>query len=175
MMAYPIFSRRPMIFIGCLAIALFLEYLAAALAYYTLGAVYKGLMLFVMSLLNLLPLLFYLLRQRLLAWGMLLCLLGALVPYQLILGWRWWSLHQEAVQLVPYIYQVKVDTGAYPADLSGYAYGNPALKAALNYRVDNDCNGFDLWYSVGNPGTAHHYSSLYCPTYTYRGWFYIDD
>ncbi len=161
-------------FIIALLIAAGLELLAASLAYYTIGAVVSSL-LFIMVGFNVVPLMFHFLKQRWLAIVAALVIFGFLVPYQVVLGHRWWALQQEANQLVPYIYQTRVETGDYPTDLSGYEHLYPNLETHINYEIFDDCEGFAVWYFVSTPNTSHLYHTRQCENEQYAGWFYSDD
>ena len=62
-----------------------------------------------------------------------------------------------------------MQTGAYPPDLSGYTFANPALQPYFHeYQPDAHGTGFVLSYYVGTPSTSHTFSSE-------DGWSYYPD
>ena len=161
------------LFAGLLIFAILLELLSARLAYFTVGAVFSSTIFLAIGL-NVIPPMFFILQRRALALALVIVLVMIIVPYQMLLGYRWWQLQHETASLIPYIYQTRLETGAYPVDLAGYTYRNPALKPYIHYRADAACGGFCLSYHVGTPNTSHHYQPQGYDGQAI-GWFYMDD
>ena len=155
------------LFLFLMAILVPLELLCTALAYHTLGEV-TSVIYFYLVMLNLvcLAVAFY---SRL-AGALLAVLLGlAIIPYQLLLGHRFIKLQHESARIVAYVYEHKLETGDYPADLSGYEFEDPTLQAYIQtYRRDEERGGFALNYRVGTENTSHSYSPRH-------GWGYYPD
>jgi hypothetical protein len=144
-----------------------LELLCAALAYHTLGEITSVIYFLIVSLnIVCIALAFY---SRLAA-GFLAVLLGlAIIPYQLLLGHRFLQLQHEAARIVAYVYEHKVQTGEYPADLTGYEFQDATLQAYIQkYSQDEKSGGFVLYYRVGTESTSHSYSPQH-------GWGYYPD
>lgn len=156
------------LFLLLMAILVPLELLCAALAYHTLGEITSGIYFFLVVGLNLVcvAVAFY---SRL-AGALLAVLLGlAIIPYQLLLGHRFIKLQHESARIVAYVYEHKLQTGDYPADLSRYEFEDPSLQAYIQtYRRDEERGGFALNYRVGTQNTSHSYSPRH-------GWGYYPD
>ncbi len=155
-------------FVALLAVAAVTELAGAWLAYHTLGAVTSS-VLFLAVGLNLVPIILHAARKPSLAVLAALALFVVIVPYQGLLGHRLLALQDEAGKAVSYVYGVRLRTGEYPADLSGYSFNDPGLRPFFQeYRRDPELGGFGLYWYVGTPGTSHSYTPR-------QGWSYYPD
>lgn len=151
-----------------LVVVLPLEIIAAKLAFHTLGEVYQSLYFLVMIVLNL-PFLILAFRSRTLAAIGIAVVALALIPYQFYLGYRLVRMQEETTRIVAYAYEHKASEGAYPADLAGYEFSDPALAAYVQeYFLSEDGADFMVRYRVGTVNTSHWYSSE-------SGWGYYPD
>ena len=151
-----------------MAVLIALEAWAAAQAFHTLSEIDSGAYHLAIGL-NVLPAGWFLLGFRRAGVLAAVLLAATLVPYQAVLGLRSLRLQAEAGRVVAYVYQYKLETGEYPADLSGYRFADTALKGHYHYGVDNPYwGGFIVSYWVGTPCTSH----WYCPG---QGWRYHPD
>jgi hypothetical protein len=138
------------------------EFACARLAYHTIGEITAGTYMMIV-LVNVIPLALVVMAPRVAgAWIILLALL--VIPYQLLLGVRWWRVHSEAQRMVDYLGAQKSATGNYPADLSGYTFRDGGICEFVRYEGD----GLHVWYSVGTPSTSHWYEEG-------EGWLYYPD
>lgn len=94
----------------------------------------------------------------------------AVVPYQAVLTVRLHRVQAEAAHIVTYAYQQRLQTGEFPADLTGYAFQDAAMRPFIQSyeRNETDCGGFCLFYRVGTESTSHSYSPR-------NGWGYYPD
>jgi hypothetical protein len=137
------------------------------LAYHTLGEISRALYWLVVSL-NVPLLLLARWRMRAATVGILVLAL-LVVPYQAALGARLWRVQREAAAIVHHAYQIKLATGAFPDDLSGYVYRDTkAARFITHYGLSEELGGFGLSYRVGTVNTSHTYSPRY-------GWGYYPD
>lgn len=154
------------IFLILLCVLVALELISAALAFETLGEVFRTYYLAAIAL----NILFVFLAFRYLrvatAGAVVLALL--IIPYQFWLGFRLWQLQNEAAAIVTYVYEQRLATEEYPAALDGYSFSNASLASHFRYQVDaSDCE-FRIDYHVGTSNTSHSY----CPAF---GWSYYPD
>ncbi len=155
-------------FVAFMTVSILVELAAAWLAYHTVGAVFSGL-LFMAVAINLLPVVLFVSRRQAMSLVIALILLLAIVPYQAVLGHRMISLQQEASGVVSYAYETKLATGEFPADLSGYKFGDEGLQPFFQeYRRNLESGGFSLFWYIGTPSTSHYYTPLH-------GWGYYPD
>lgn len=94
----------------------------------------------------------------------------AVVPYQAALAVRLHRVQAEAARIVSYAYEQRLRAGAYPVDLTGYAFQDTAMRPFIQgYECnETDCGGFCLFYRVGTESTSHSYSPR-------NGWGYYPD
>jgi len=151
-----------------LILLLIAELLAIAFSYYTLGDITSKLFFFLAVCLNLIPVLMWSLQRSNTALIIATIIAAIIVSYQVILGIRWFRLHQEASQIVAYAHQIKQETGTYPKNLTAYTFQDSGWQTHFNYSTTAACEDFCLRYYIGSPNTGYHYQ----PTH---GWFYEDD
>lgn len=144
-----------------------LDAIAAQLAYHTVGAVASALYWAAIGI-NL-PLFAIALKSRM-ATAIGLVLLGlVLIPYQFALAQRLWRVQVEAARIVASSYEAKINSGAFPTDLSAYSFQDPATRPFIQeYSSDAASGGFHLCYWVGTESTSHCYSPK-------EGWTYYAD
>lgn len=144
-------------FAALLAVAVLVELAAAWLAHRTIGAVTSALLFLAVGL-NLMPIVLHAARRPSLSVLAALAVFVAIVPYQALLGHRLLGLQEEAGKVVSYLYDVRLRTGEYPADLSSYSFHDPGLRPFFQeYRRGADLGGFGLYWYVGTPSTSHFY------------------
>ncbi len=155
-------------FAALLAVAVAAELAGAWLAYHTIGAVASTILFWVVAL-NVVPIVLHAARKPYLAVLAVLALFVVIVPYQALLGHRLLALQDEVGGAVSYLYDARLRTGEYPADLSGYSFHDASLRPYFQeYRRDSDLGGFGLYWYVGAPGTSHSYTPR-------QGWGYYPD
>ncbi len=145
-----------------------LELLCALLAYETLGEITSY--IYFMGIVGLNSL-FIILAFRYRAAAALSAVLLALliIPYQVILGQRLLRVQAEATHIVAFVFEQKVQSGAFPSDLSSYAFHDAEMKAYIkSYQLDEVREQFTVFYRVGTESTSHWYSSQ-------NGWGYYPD
>lgn len=142
----------------------------AVLAYYTIGEIVSG-MYFLLVLMNAIPLGVAFLNRRLAAAGFLL-LAMMIIPYQSVLGVRWWRVHREAQRVVAWAQAQNGKTGAWPTDLSGYTFRDPGTRDFITYWGNPNSGpagqAGTVSYSIGSGSTAHWYEPS-------AGWMYYAD
>lgn len=179
-------ARRRSSFTAAVAVLIPLEVLSAFLASYTLLGVSSALVLLLVWV-NVIPVGLHFLRPRsvqLVSWVLLGGLaLGILLP-QMREGICLLKLKAEAEGIIVYCYDGKLRTGAFPADLSAYAWKHADLRSHFDFyghAADDKftypfkeeppydrSDRFSFRLFVGNEATAYWYSSG-------RGWFVEDD
>ena len=158
-----------LLFALIMAILIPLEVLCAYLAYETIGEIVSKLYFFAVAI-NLVFILVAIRYRAVAALGAVALGL-AIIPYQLVLGHRLLRVQVEAASIVGYVYDEKLQSGEYPADLSEFVFEDPAMERYVQaYRVDDstDWDGFLLSYCVGTESTSHTYSPRH-------GWGYYPD
>lgn len=141
--------------IGCLIV---LEILLARLAFHTLGEI-MSFNYFFLVFLNIIPLIYLLCKKRTgFAYTFLVVIALIIIPYQLYLGGKLILLNEEGGNIIAHLYQEKLETGQYPASLSGYQFSYPHLQNDFGYELENE--NFNLFYSVGDKGTSHYFRSI---------------
>ena len=81
------------------------------------------------------------------------------------------ALHDEARQVVAYLERQRAETGAYPGDLSGYRFSQPALAEYVGYWPDDQPRATTYaldYHPLNGIGVQHRYSPG-------SGWRYNDD
>ncbi len=144
-----------------------LEFVAARLAYETVGAVASAIYWAAIGA-NLLfiPIAF---RSKLLATVGIVLLGLVLIPYQFVLGERLWRVQLEASRIVAFAYETRISTSSFPTSLVEYVFDDPATEPFIQeYRSDAAGKEFILCYSVGTESTSHCYSPQ-------TGWTYYPD
>lgn len=155
-------------FILLLSLLISLEIYAIHLSYENYGW-WMPVYLFGLTLLNIIPILFFIFRKRLVA-NILSILLGLLIiPNQFILQNKYLQLKEEAANITNFVYQKKMETGNFPENIKNYKYRFPELVNQIQYSKDNN-NEFIVLYSVGTTSTSHYFRHS-------RGnyWNYYDD
>lgn len=145
-----------------------LELFCGILAYETLGAVTSQVYLAGTLLFNLA---FIILAFRYRSVAILAVIVFALliIPYQLVLGQRLLRVQAEATRIVAYAYEQKIQTGAFPANLSGYTATDAEMMNYIqNFQLDETGEQFTVHFRVGTENTSHWYSSE-------DGWGYYPD
>jgi hypothetical protein len=159
---------EPLLFALLLGVLIPLELLCALLAYETLGQVTSSIYFIGIVGLNSL---FIILALRYRAAAALSVVLLALliIPYQVVLGQRLLRVQAEATQIVAFVFEQKVQSGAFPSDLSNYTFHDADMKAYIqSYQLDEVRAQFTVFYRVGTESTSHWYSSK-------TGWGYYPD
>ena len=124
---------------------------------------------FGLTLLNIIPLLFFIFKKTTIAYFVTCFIALTIVPNQLYQHERHFKLQEEASNVVNYIYEHKIRTGYLPDDIKKYQYRYRELKDQIEYsKYEN--NKFLVSYSVGTNSTTHYYNNS-------RGnsWEYYDD
>lgn len=154
------------IFLVLLCVLVALELVSAALAFETLGEVFRTYYLAAVALNILFVFLAFRYLRAATAGAVVLALL--IIPYQFWLGFRLWQLQNEAAAIVTHVYEQRLTLQEYPASLDGYTFDNASLASHFRYQTDvQDCE-FHVDYYVGTPNTSHSY----CPSF---GWSYYPD
>ncbi len=160
-------ATEVVLFAGFLVTLILLEAVCALLTYETVGAVVS--VLYWIGIGTNLILLLLAFRSRRAAVAGILLLALVLVPYQFALAGRLWRVQTEASRIVAYAFQTRIAQDAFPADLAGYTFHDPAAKPFIQeYRQASAAGGFVLCYYVGMPSTSHCYSPK-------DGWTYYPD
>jgi hypothetical protein len=161
-------------FLGVASVAMALMIYAAHLAYYTIGLIEEMAYWFAILVPGVsFVILGLFAKTRRLGYVWLLTLAALLVPYQIVLGARWYRLDAEARAIISYLKAYHAKHGAYPADLSGFTSQRPELGREFIYSTSPNGPGipspaFYLGYSIGSETTTHDYTPE-------RGWFYYPD
>ena len=155
------------IFLILLGVLVALELISAALAFETLGEVFRTAYLAAIVL-NVVFVFLAFRHLRTATVGVVVLAL-LIVPYQFWLGYRAWQLQNEAAAVVAHVYEQRLATNEYPATLDGYTFDNASLASHFQYQANgqNNC-AFRVDYYVGTPNTSHSY----CPSF---GWSYYPD
>lgn len=146
-----------------------LEAACVTIAYHTLGEIPRFLYGLIVAAGNL-GILLLAWRNRWAAAFAALLLALAIVPYQTVLAVRLCRVQAEAAHIVAYAYEQRLQAGQFPADLTGYTFGDAAMRPFIQgYQRDAAaCGGFCLFYRVGTESTSHSYSPR-------NGWGYYPD
>ncbi|WP_303316425.1 hypothetical protein Q4Q34_06360 [Flavivirga abyssicola] len=155
-MKYSIKNKNSLviIFICFLSILITLEILSALFAYETIGEVTSGFYV-LMIFLNIIPILLFILKRKLLSFFITIIIGAILIPGQILLGHKLFLLKNESASVVNYIYKYKIRNGKYPVDISEYRYKYPELRNHITYNFkDTD---FSVYYYVSTPNTFHYY------------------
>ena len=153
-------------FIALMALLVSLEIFSALLSYHTDGEVFS-LVLMGATGLNILAILLYILKYRIVAIVLATIIGLGIVPRQLADGYELLLLQQESARIVAHLYEMKIAAGSYPENLAGYSFQHPELRSSIKY-VRNAEEGFALYYNVGS-GTSDYW---YRPG---TGWGYYPD
>jgi len=145
------------------------EIACARLAYWTIGEIASGAMLFAVIVGNVMVIALALVGLPRAA-AVAAVVLGLLViPFQLYLGHRLLSVQKEADAIVAWAQEQKLKTGRYPADLSDYPWRNPSAKTFIqDYSARDNGTTFHLSFFVGTEDTSHWYTPS-------GGWSYYPD
>ena len=144
-----------------------IELACAYLAYETIGEIVSGLY-FIAVIINLVFIVVAIRFPRAAALGAVALAL-AIIPFQLVLGRRLLRVQTEASQIVAYVYEQRLATGEYPADLADYEYRDPTTRKYIQrYAADESVGDFRLAFRVGTKNTSHTYSPDV-------GWSYYPD
>jgi hypothetical protein len=144
-----------------------IELLCAYLAYETIGEVVSVIYFLAVGI-NLVFIVLAVRNRTLAALGAVVLGL-VIIPYQLVLGQRLIRVQAEAANVVSYVYEQRLASGEYPADLSNYEFHDSAMASYVqSYRPDETRGGFVLAYRVGTETTSHTYSPQ-------DGWSYYAD
>lgn len=143
---------------------IFIELICARLAYFTLGEINEILFLFLI-LFQGIVMAAYLLgkRMRPIAWGIASIAL-LIIPYQLMLTTRWFLIQRDITEIIGYIYEQRLETGEYPADLSAYP-NQDMLQSYVRYTRYDEGNDevnqtyFIVSHYIGTETTQHWYDS----------------
>ena len=125
--------------------------------------------LIIITILNVLPILLYIFKKKIIA-NIITLLIGLfIVPYQLFFVVKYIKLKEEAANISNYVYQNKIENFSFPENLNNYKFKFPKLKEDIIYKKEND-NEFIILYSVGTKSTSHYFRHS-------RGyyWDYYDD
>lgn len=142
------------------------EIACAELAWHTIGEVVSSLYV-ILIFFNIIPFLLGFTKFRRLAVGLALLCALLIIPYQVLLGYRWHLLRQETLSIVAHVNQVKKQTGEYPPNLSAYQFLHPRLQHHITYEYYEPTN-YSVYFYIGTPDTSHWYNSN-------SGWGYYPD
>lgn len=143
------------------------EVACAFLAHHTLGKLDSGLYFLLVIVGNAVPLTLIFFHRRA-ALTTVIGLATLIIPYQLLLGVRWWRVHREAERIVRHLYAREAATGQFPADLGGYRFRDAGMADLISYQRDAPRGPFQVVYSIGTPTTSHWYAPA-------DGWSYYPD
>lgn len=133
---------------------LLLELVCISFAWNTAGEVVATLSGMIVLAGNFIVFTSVLLRRRWLTASLLVALLLLTCPYPIWLRIKLGFLESEARQIIAYAEGVRLRTGVYPADLSGYQFRRAWTSSSLNYSP----NGFTVSWWAEQPGVAHWYT-----------------
>lgn len=131
-----------------------LEIVACCYAYYTLGEVKQFFYILIISL-NIIPLLLYLYRIKIISFVIGLIIGLILIPHQILLVVKWFELKKESSMIIEYIYRYQKENGEFPESISDYDFENYQLTDNFSYYIDS--KDFVIQYYIGTKGTTHSY------------------
>jgi len=137
-----------------LAVLVPIEFGCGLLAYHTIGEI-AGWQFRLLLLLNLAFLAAFALGSRRFAILCILVLAVGIVPYSVMLGVRWWLIHQDAVAIVDFAERTRIETGEFPVDLTAYEFRHPSIEGYIHYRHERQT--FQVSYHIGTTSTSHWY------------------
>lgn len=139
------------------------------IAWHAVGAVHAALVLLLILVSNALALATLVALRPRLTRGVLLFIALLFMPYHLYQAALFLMLQHEAHRIVAHMESEFARTGAYPSDLSSYAfaYGFSPERFALG-RGDPMADGYSFRWYVTTPTTSHWYSRS-------GGWGYYPD
>ncbi|WP_298764767.1 hypothetical protein [uncultured Polaribacter sp.] len=133
-----------------------LEIVACYFAYYTLGEVKQMLLIFLFFL-NVIPIILYFLRIKIISLVTAFIIGLFLIPNQFLLLTKWNQLKRESLEIKKYVYQYKKENEKFPENILTYSFKNKNLMANFSYQKSNKEN-FKLQYFIGTKGTTHFYN-----------------
>lgn len=143
---------------------------SAVLAYYTLGATESWYYAAAIVVGNGIVLAVMFAHARLARIAFLL-LAVLIVPYQLLLGVRWWRCHHEAERIIDYATRVHLANADYPVDLSHYVPRDPHAFRFITYNArDRALPGLGcvVYYHLTSRSVSHWWNPR-------DGWRYHPD
>ena len=144
-----------------------LEFVAAILAYWTMGWSSVHLLIGAAILFNSLA------KFKFKFWsGVIVALLFGvfLVGSQSVLGIQWYRIDTEAHRIVEWVRSEEMKNGSAPNDLSAFEFKCSDCEDSISFEKWTDSEGkhWGLSYIVGSDSTYHSYDPVY-------GWVYHDD
>ncbi len=126
-------------------------------------------MLFVfIFLLNIIPVLCYFFRLKIIAYIIALIIGGIVIPYKVVLFIKWSELKKEALEIRKFVYNYKELNKIFPENILEYEFKKQKLAKHFSYRTANQQN-FVLQYYIGTQGTTHYYN------HKFGKWSYYPD
>jgi hypothetical protein len=157
---------RVLLLLGIVALV---EFFCVVLTYETVGEVAaSALFMCVFVPGNLLVLVSSVLRRPRLtiALGIIVALL--IIPLQVWFGARLVMLNIEVKRMVRYVEDGQLQNGAYPADLSQYAFLFESNRDHIQEYKPNSMHGYNIRWYISTPTTSHWYNPV-------EGWCYYPD
>lgn len=123
-----------------------------------------------MILLNLIPIILYLFKKKIIAILLVIILGIYIIPRQFLLTYELLNLKEEAANMVNYSYRYKLSTGKFPENINNYIFTHKKLKDKIKYTKYKD-DTFMVEYFVGTENTDHFYQH----SDPDGKWYYNDD
>ena len=136
-------------------ILLILECIACYYSYYTFGEVKQFFLWFVL-LLNIIPIILYFLKFKIISISIALIIAFFIIPKQVLLLVKWSDLKKESIEINKHIYRYKELNDRFPDNILAYEFKNKKLAKYFSYRNKGKRN-FGLYYYIGTKGTSHYY------------------
>ncbi len=156
------------VFMVLLLTMVMIEIYCAKLSYENYGW-WMPIFLYFLVFLNLLPVALFFKNAEIPAIILVVLLAVAIIPNQLTLTHKLMLEREEAGSITNYVYQQKILTGKFPANLNNYKFKYSALKDDFYYTQDGETS-FTIHFSVGTTSTSHFFMH-----YTGTRWEYYDD
>ena len=139
---------------GIAMLFLMLEIICISLVWNTMGEVMSVLWGMIVIVGNVIIFASMLLRRRWLPASLLVALVLLTCPYPIWLQIKLEFLEIEARQIIAYAEGVRLQTGSYPANLSGYQFRRAWTSSSFSYNHA----GFRLHWWAHQPGVSHWYT-----------------
>jgi len=149
------FTKEGQFFSVLLIVLLIGEVYCAQLSYENYGW-WMPPFLYLIILLNILPIILFLRKKQALAVTILATIAFLIIPNQLFLSHKYLLEREEGANITNYIYQQKLRTGKFPDNLKDYIFKYPELEDDFNY-IKSDENDFEVHFSVGTTSTSHFF------------------
>ncbi len=131
----------------------------AGIAFETIGEVVSGLLVVLTCVALVASTCAFLLKLRRTAIGIVLLVALLIVPYQAYLAVRGSFLKWEADSLIVHLEAQRKILGEFPANITGYQFGNANNARHFTYQRHDSRMGYTLWWWIGTPTASHWYST----------------